>query len=75
MPDRPIKLKKLRKILSRYGVAEDSSLGKGSHTTFYKMLGKGMVTYVVPTARKDVLICYVRVPKAIRIAGRRRRDG
>ena len=35
-------------------------MGKGSHTTFYKMLGKGMVTYVVPTARKDVLICYVR---------------
>ena len=35
-------------------------MGKGSHTTFYKMQGKGMVTYVVPTARKDVLICYVR---------------
>ena len=59
MPDRSIKMKELRRILRRYGVGEDTSRGKGSHTVFFKEMGRGVVTYPVPTDR-DVLICYVR---------------
>ena len=60
MADRSIKLKELRRILRRYGVDEDTSLGKGSHTTFLKKMELGVVTYPVPTHSREVLICYVR---------------
>jgi len=54
MADRSLKLRKLRRILRRYGVAEDPSRGKGSHTVFYR----GNVSYPVPT-ESDVKKCYV----------------
>jgi len=60
MGDRPLKLRDLRSILRRFGVEEDASLGKGSHTTFLKRFPEGVFTFPVPTTRKDVLICYVR---------------
>ncbi len=61
MADRCISLKELRRILARFGIIEDPSLGKGSHTTFLQMdaNGKVVASYPVPT-NKDVLICYVR---------------
>jgi hypothetical protein len=58
--DRPLKLRELRRILKRYGIFEDSSLGKGSHTTFVQVRPTGTLTYPVPTTRSDILICYVR---------------
>jgi hypothetical protein len=60
MADRVLKLRKLRTILKRFGIEEDPSLGKGSHTTFIKRFPEGVVTYPVPTTRNDVLVCYVR---------------
>jgi predicted RNA binding protein YcfA (HicA-like mRNA interferase family) len=59
--DHSIKLKKLRRILRRFGVQEDTSRGKGSHTTFLKTdsAGKVIAIYTVPTTRKDVLVCYI----------------
>lgn len=60
MADRSLKIRDLRSILRRFGVSEDPSLGKGSHTTFWKQFPSGVVTYPVPTTRKDVLVCYVR---------------
>jgi len=59
MADRSLKLRYLRKILKRYGVAEDRAAGKGSHTTFFKQFPEGIFTYPVPT-HGDVLICYVK---------------
>jgi hypothetical protein len=58
--DRSIKLKELRANLARFGVGEDPSMGKGSHTTFFKRTENGVITYPVPTTRDPVLICYVR---------------
>jgi hypothetical protein len=61
MADRPLKLRKLRKILRKFGVAEDPSLGSGSHTTFFKKFPEGTFSYPVPTHGSDVvLICYVK---------------
>lgn len=60
MADRSIKLRELRRILIRYEVGEDTSRGKGSHTTFFKKMARGTVTYPVPTSPRDVLVCYVR---------------
>jgi hypothetical protein len=60
MADRSVTLHELRSILRRYGVAEDRAMGKGSHTTFLKRIEGSIVTYPVPTTRKDVLVCYVR---------------
>ena len=60
MADRPLKMKVLRRILTRYGVSEDPSMGKGSHTTFYKRIGNGVFTYPVPTDNSPVLMCYVK---------------
>ena len=56
----PYPLKKLRKILASYGVSEDESRGKGSHTLFYKRFPEGEFSYPVPTDDKDVLDCYVK---------------
>jgi len=53
-------LKQLRKRLAAFGVNEDPSGGKGSHTVFWKTLPDGTYTYPVPTTRKDVLPCYVK---------------
>jgi hypothetical protein len=58
--DRPLKLRELRRILSRYGVFEDSSRGKGSHTVFYRRFPDGLFSYPVPTTRDPVLVCYVK---------------
>jgi hypothetical protein len=60
MADRTIKLRVLRKILRRYGVVEDPSMGDGSHTTFLKKMENGIFSYPVPTHSTDVLVCYVR---------------
>ena len=60
MPDHSIPMKKLRKILRRYGIGEDMSLGKGSHTGFFKKMSLGVATYAVPTSRKSVLVCYIK---------------
>jgi hypothetical protein len=53
-------MKELRRILKRFGVEEDTSMGKGSHTTFLLRKSNGVISYPVPTTRKDVLVCYVR---------------
>lgn len=60
MADRSLSLKELRRILSRFGVSEDPSMGKGSHTTFWKKFAEGVFTYPVPTHDKDVQECYVK---------------
>ena len=38
MPDRPLKLHDLRRILGNFDVIEDASRGKGSHTMFFRRL-------------------------------------
>ncbi len=62
MSDRPLKLRSLRKILSRYECWEDESRGKGSHTTFFRRIEGNVFSYPIPH-RNEVLACYV---KAIR---------
>ena len=57
---RILTLKQLRKKLAEFGVSEDPSGGKGSHTVFWKTFSDGTYTYPVPTTRKDVLPCYVK---------------
>ncbi len=42
-----------------YGVDWDASHGKGSHGSFWKMIGGSYFSYPVPH-EKDVLVCYVR---------------
>ena len=59
MARRRLTLKQLRKILRSFGVEEDPSGGKGSHTLFYKRFDEGVFTYPVPNER-DVKPCYVR---------------
>ena len=44
----------------RFGVAEDSSRGKGSHTLFFKQFDDGEFTYPIPTHGKDVNPAYVK---------------
>lgn len=58
--DRPLPLKRLRKALRHFGVSEDPSRGKGSHTLFYKAFPEGVFTYPVPTDKDPVLVCYVK---------------
>jgi hypothetical protein len=55
--DRALKLREVRAILRRYGVEEDPSAGKGSHTLFFKTFADGTFTYPVPTTAKDVKVC------------------
>ncbi len=59
--DRPLKLRDLRKILRYFGIQEDPSKGKGSHTTFLELDSEGKViaSYPVPTNRSEVLVCYI----------------
>jgi len=57
---RVLTLKQLRRALASYGVAEDPSRGKGSHTLFFKIIDGGRYTYPVPTTRDPVLECYVK---------------
>jgi len=62
MPDRPIKLRDLRRILARYGCWEDASLGKGSHTTFLRTIDGVVWKYPVPTHGRDMIgIGYVKL--------------
>jgi hypothetical protein len=58
--DRPVSFKSLRKILRAYGVFENPSKGKGSHTYFEKAIGNGIVGLPVPTDKDPPLICYVK---------------
>jgi hypothetical protein len=58
MADRTIKLRRLRRILRRYGVQEDPSRGKGSHVYFFRQLPEGTVGYPVPN-KSDVKTPYV----------------
>ncbi|MHB1033496.1 MAG: hypothetical protein ACYC35_01770 [Pirellulales bacterium] len=60
MSKRRLKLNDLRRILRHFGVQEDPSRGKGSHTVFFKRFSDGVFTYPVPTADNDVKTCYVR---------------
>ncbi|MBI1903990.1 MAG: hypothetical protein HYS13_23055 [Planctomycetia bacterium] len=53
-------LKEFRRKLRHFGVSEDPSRGKGSHTLFFKAFpGEGVFAYPVPTHTKDVHPCYV----------------
>ena len=59
MANRMLKLRDLRKALSKFGVFEDASRGKGSHTMFFKVIDGKMFSYPVPTHGTDVKPCYV----------------
>lgn len=59
MPDRPLKLHDLRRILRSFGVEEDPSRGKGSHTMFFRQFPEGFQSYPVPTHGSEVLRQYV----------------
>ena len=59
MPNRSIKLRKLRQILKRYSVLEDASGGKGSHIKFIKQFPEGRFSYTIPN-EVDVKVCYVK---------------
>jgi len=59
MPDSRITLRKLKRILAKYGVEVESSGGKGSHIKFFKQFDDGRYSYPVPTHGKDVKSCYV----------------
>lgn len=52
-------LLQLRRILASFGVSEDTSRGKGSHTLFYKHIDGGVQSYPVPKHGKEVQNCYV----------------
>ena len=54
MPRRRLTIQQLRRVLKSFGVNEDASRGKGSHTLFYR----DTASYSMPT-RRDVLPCYV----------------
>jgi hypothetical protein len=60
MADRPLKLHRLRQILKRYGVTEDSSRGKGSHTMFFRTLPEGVFSFPIPTNKEDIYSNYIR---------------
>lgn len=57
--DRPLPLKRLRRILKAFDVQEDPSRGKGSHTYFFKVIDDAEAGYPVPTNKNPVLICYI----------------
>ena len=60
MADRRVTLKRLRRILKRYGAWEDPSRGKGSHTMFFRKLASGTVSYPIPTHKPEIAKVYVR---------------
>jgi hypothetical protein len=59
MPDRPLKLRDLERILRHFDVFADRSRGKGSHILFFRRFAEGVFTYPVPN-RAEVKLCYVR---------------
>ena len=60
MADHPLKLARLRKILRSFGIDEDPSRSRGSHTVFFKQIDGRWYTYPVPTNHSDVGQPYVR---------------
>ncbi len=56
---RSLKLNDLRRILRSFGVDEDSSRGKGSHTLFQSTIDGATVSYPVPTSGGEVHSVYV----------------
>jgi hypothetical protein len=60
MGKRRLKLNDLRRILASFGVSEDRSAGKGSHTLFLRTFPDGTFTSPVPTHSKEVKPCYVK---------------
>jgi hypothetical protein len=60
MADRPLDLRVLRQVLRRYGVWEDTSKGKGSHTTFLRRISGSVFSYPIPTHRDPVKLPYIR---------------
>lgn len=60
MADRPVDLRKLRRLLGKYDVWEEKSRGKGSHTLFCRRLPDGVYTYPIPTHSDPVKVCYVK---------------
>jgi hypothetical protein len=59
MADRSLPFRRLKQILSTFGVAFDARKGKGSHGTFFKFMDSGYASFTIPH-RKDVLLPYVR---------------
>lgn len=59
MPDKPLDLRKLARILESFGIERRDSRGKGSHLTFFGEVEGQRVVYVVPN-RKELPACYVR---------------
>ncbi|HVX86269.1 MAG TPA: hypothetical protein VH253_15910 [Phycisphaerae bacterium] len=60
MSDVPLKLRELRRILTRFGIAEDPSRGKGSHTLFHATIDGRAVSFPLPTSRDDINAAYIR---------------
>jgi hypothetical protein len=60
MPDHPLKLRDLRRILSRFDVQEKPERGKGSHTLFVRLVDGRVASYPIPTNKNDVPTVYVR---------------
>ena len=60
MPDRPLKLRDLRRILRCYGAQEAPGRGKGSHTMFWKKFPDKNARFFVPTHGSEVAQVYVR---------------
>ena len=60
MAKQRVTIHELRRILRRYGVVEDSSRGKGSHTLFDKQIDDGEFTYPISTHGQDVNPAYVK---------------
>lgn len=58
MPDYPLKLRKLTRILRRYDVQRDDSRGKGSHVLFWKQFEDGKRSFPLP-GKKNVAKHYV----------------
>ena len=58
MPDRPLKLRD--RILRSFGISEDPSRGKGSHTMFFGSVEGRLRRYPIPTHSGDVAVAYVR---------------
>ena len=46
--------------MKSFGVEENPSRGKGSHTYFFKIIDGDEVGYPVPTSKNPVLLCYVK---------------
>ena len=60
MPDHPLKIRDLRRILRAYGVQESVQRGKGSHSMFWLKVEGGTLRFFVPHHGDAVLLVYVR---------------